>query len=87
MTWSTGADTFHGTQALAEIFDDGRWAMQPPLTVVDLLVDQDQAAAQMVETLTVEGQQRCFMIACFFEVCAGRIQRAKVYREGSADID
>ncbi len=87
VTWSTSADTFHGTQALAGIFDDGLWAMQPSLTIVDLLVDHDRAAAQMVETLTVEGQQRRFMIACFFEVCAGRIQRAKVYREGSADID
>lgn len=87
VAWSTGTDTFRGTQALAEIFDDGLWAMQPSLTVVDLLVDEDRAAAQMVEVLTVEGRQRRFMIACFLEVRAGRIQRAKVYREGSADID
>lgn len=87
VAWSTGADTFHRTQALAEVLDDGLWAMQPSLKVVDLLVDEDRAAAQMVEVLTVEGRQRRCMIACFFDFRAGRIQRVKVYREGSADID
>lgn len=86
VTWSTGADTFRGTQAMAEIFDEGLWALQPSLTIVDLLVDQDRAAAQMLEILTVEGQQQRFMIACVFEIRAGRIQSVKVYREGSADI-
>lgn len=87
VTWSTGADTFSGTQALAQVFDDGLWDMRPSLTVVDLLVDEDRAAAQIVEVLNVEGQPRRFMIACFFELRSGRIQRVKVYREGSADIN
>lgn len=86
VVWSTGTDTFRGVQALVDVFDDGLWAMQPSLTIMDLLVDGHRAAAQMLEVLKVDGQQRRFMIACFFEVWAGRIHSVKVYREGSANI-
>jgi len=87
VVWSTGRDTIRGAEALAEVFDDGLWAMQPSLTVQHLLVDGDQAAVQMSEILNVRGEQCRFAIAAFFHVRGGHIQRAKVYREGSADID
>ena len=83
---TTGADTFRGHQALTEVFDDGLWAMQPSLTIVDLLVGEGRAAAQRLEVLAIEGRQRRFTIACFFEIRVGRIQSVKVYREGSANI-
>ena len=87
VVWTTGADTFRGVSSLADVFADSLWAMQPSLNITDLLVDGDRAAAQMLEVLTVDGQQRRFMIACFFDIRAGRIHGAKVYREGSADLD
>ena len=87
VVWSTGRDTIRGAEALAEIFDDELWAMQPFLTVEHLLVQGNRAGAQMSEALTVAGEQRCFAIAVFFHIRGGRIQQAKVYREGSADID
>ena len=52
-----------------------------------LLVQGNRAGAQMSEALTVVGEQCCFAIAAFFHVRGGRIQQAKFYREGSADID
>ncbi len=87
VVWSTERDTIRGVKALAEIFDDRLWAMQPSLTVEHLLVQGDRAGAQMTEELTVAGEQRRFAIAVFFHVQRGRIQQAKVYREGTADID
>lgn len=39
--WSTGRDSIRGAKAVAEIFGDGLWAMQPSLTVQHLLVDGD----------------------------------------------
>lgn len=54
ITWSTGADTFRGVQRLLDVFDDGLWALQPSLTITDLLVDENRAAAQMLEVLNVE---------------------------------
>jgi ketosteroid isomerase-like protein len=87
VVWTTGEDTFHGVSSLADVFDDGLWAMQPALTLTDLLVQRNRAAAQMLEVLTVDGRQRQFMIACFYEIRSGHIQSVKIYREGSADID
>lgn len=87
VVWSTGADVFHGIEELEEVFDDGLWAMQPSLTVMDMLVDEGRAAVQMAEVLTTEGEQRRFAIACFFSIRAGCIQQVTVFREGSADID
>jgi len=87
VVWSTGRDTIIGVEALAEIFDDGLWVMQPSLTVEHLLVQGDRAGSQMSEALTFAGEERCFAIAVFFHIRGGRIQQAKVYREGSADID
>jgi ketosteroid isomerase-like protein len=87
VVWSTGRDTIRGVEALAEIFDDGLWAMQPLLTVEHLLVQGNRGGAQMTEALTVAGERCRFAIAVFFHVQRGRIQQAKVYREGTADID
>ena len=36
--------------------------------------------------MTVDGQRREFTIAVFFEIADGLIRRAKVYREGTADL-
>jgi ketosteroid isomerase-like protein len=83
--WVTGADRFAGATELADVFDAWLWTLSPRLAVLDLVVDGDRAAAQLRETLVVEGERREFDIAVFFEFVAGQIRLAKVYREGSAD--
>ncbi len=84
--WITGQDTVTGRDALAEVFDDGLWSMAPHLEPLTVLVDADHAAAQLRESITVDGAPRAFHIAVFLEFADGLIRRAKVYREGSADI-
>jgi hypothetical protein len=84
--WITGEDTTTGQDALADLFDDWLWAMKPRLDMRSLLVDDTRAAAQLHETLTIEGAVCEFEISVFFEVADGLIRRAKVYRAGSADL-
>lgn len=84
--WSTGRDRIRGRAALADIFDDGLWELGPSLTVVRLLVDGDEAAAELTEVLTVSGETHRFPIAAFFTVRAGLLHRVTVYREGTADL-
>ena len=84
--WITGTATATGRAALADLFDDWLWSMQPRLELRTLIVDGTRAAAQLHESLTVDGALREFEIAVFFEIEDGLISRAKVYREGSADL-
>jgi ketosteroid isomerase-like protein len=85
--WATGQDVVRGSDSLAELFDAGLWQLEPSLHVLTLLGEETLVAAELHETITVEGARHDFRIAVFFTVEAGLIQAAKVYREGSADID
>jgi hypothetical protein len=85
--WATGQDVFEGRAALAELFEPGLWAHDPSLTVLSLIANDAGAAAELREELTVDGERRSFNIAVIFEVDRGLIRKAKVYREGSADIE
>lgn len=85
-TWLTGRDSLHGHAALAEMFDDGLWALNPSLRVLRLVAEAQSVAVEMVETLTVDDEQQVCPIACFFDLQGATIRRVKVFREGSADI-
>jgi ketosteroid isomerase-like protein len=84
--WITGSDTVAGRAALADLFDDWLWSTSPSLSAVSIVAEGDRVAAQLREVMTVDGRRREFTIAVFFEVADGLITRAKVYREGSADL-
>lgn len=86
VTWSTGRDTLRGHAALAKLFDDGLWALTPALQVVRLVAEHDHVAAELVETLTLDGAARRFPIACFFDLQESMITRVKVFREGTTDL-
>jgi hypothetical protein len=85
--WATGQDVARGSDALAELFDAGLWELDPSLRVLTLVDADPLVAAELHETLKVGGERRDFRIAVFFTVAGGLIRSAKVYREGSADID
>ena len=51
-----------------------------------LLSDGEMVACQLTETLTVEGRERTYAIAAFYRLRNGRIESAKIYREGSAEV-
>ncbi|HEY2271825.1 MAG TPA: nuclear transport factor 2 family protein [Jatrophihabitantaceae bacterium] len=84
--WITGQDTAVGRSALGELFDDWLWSLDPHLETIRMAVDGDTAAAELRESLTVDGTRRQFSIAAFLTVTGGLITRGKIYREGSADL-
>jgi uncharacterized protein len=87
VVWITGSDTLLGRDALAGVFDDWLWSHQPRLDVVRLVAEHDEVAAELRETMTVDGAHREFAVAAFFTVSDGMITRAKIYREGSAELE
>jgi hypothetical protein len=86
VVWRTGSDRFEGHSQLGALFGDALWDLAPSLLLRSLLIDGKTAAAELREDLTVDGVAQAFAIAVFFEIEAGLIERATVYREGSADI-
>jgi hypothetical protein len=70
-----------------ELFGEELWKLGPSLTVLSLVSDRRVVAAELREELTVDERQLRFNIAVFFYVSGGLIHQAKVYREGTADID
>jgi uncharacterized protein len=84
--WVTGTTIARGRGELAELFAGAMAGLMPTLVIQDLLAEDDRAACQMTETLTVAGEERTFCIAGFYRLRGGRIASAKIYREGSAEI-
>jgi uncharacterized protein len=85
--WQTGQDTFRGRDELAALFSEAFRSIAPRLTIHSLLIDQDRAACELVEGMTVEGAMREDFIAGFYRVDTnGMITSAKIYRQGSADV-
>lgn len=84
--WTTGRDRIRGREALAGIFDDWLWAMNPSLEPRAVIADGELAAAELTERLTVEGEPQQFPIAVFFRFADGLIKQATVYREGNAEL-
>jgi ketosteroid isomerase-like protein len=87
VVWATGQDVCRGHDELAGMFDAGLWELDPSLTTQRMLADTTTVAAELIERITVDGEQREFHIAAFFTVDDGVIRSAKIYREGSADIE
>ena len=85
--WTTGADTFRGTAELTDVFDPWLWSLRPSLQVLSVVADESCAAAELRERLTVDDAEQVFDIGGFFTVADGLILRAKIYREGRADLD
>jgi hypothetical protein len=84
--WITGTTTVRGHAELTDLFASAMAGLLPTLVIESLLVGGDRVACQLTETLTVDGEERTFSIAGFYELRGGRIAAAKIYREGSADI-
>jgi hypothetical protein len=84
--WITGATVARGRAELTELFAEAMTGLLPTLTVQSLLVESGRAACQLIETLTVDGEEAICFIAGFYEFRDGRIASAKIYREGSAEV-
>ncbi|NUP52790.1 MAG: nuclear transport factor 2 family protein [Catenulispora sp.] len=85
--WITGRTTVRGRAELEPFFKTAIEDLHPHLTIENLLVQDSQAAAQLTETLTWNGTEQTFPIAAFFSLHNGLITTAKIYREGTAELD
>lgn len=81
--WITGTTVVRGRAALRDLFSQAMRSLRPTLRIESLLSDGGMVACQLTETLTVEGRERSYAIAGFYRHRAGRIESAKIYREGS----
>ncbi len=80
--WTTGRTTVRGRADLAAFFAGALAGLDASLAVRSLVTDGRIAAAELTETF---GGTRAVPIAGFYELAGGRIVRARIYREGSAD--
>lgn len=84
--WVTGKYTCRGHVELRELFAGAFSSIAPRLEVRSVLAVDDLVAAELVEYMVVDDHEVTAPIAGFYTVRDGRILRAKIYREGSADI-
>ncbi|GAA2028594.1 hypothetical protein GCM10009839_29730 [Catenulispora yoronensis] len=85
--WITGRTTVRGTAELEPFFAAAINDLKPRLAIENLVVDGPRAAAQVTETLVWDGAERSFAVAAFFVLRDGLIVAAKIYREGSAELE
>lgn len=85
--WVTGTTVVRGRAELTGFFASAMEGLLPSLAVETLLAADDRVACELTETLTTAGEERTFSIAGFYELRDGLISAAKIYREGSADVE
>ena len=61
-------------------------ALSPPLAVRSLVARGDVVAAELTETLVVDGHSQVLPVSGWYRVRDGRIAAATIYREGSAEL-
>lgn len=84
--WATGADTFRGADELHALFAGAFASLRPTLAIRRVIAAGTVVAAELTETWAApDGAERVAPIAGFYTLAGGRIQRATIYREGSAD--
>ncbi|SDX78602.1 Predicted kinase [Modestobacter sp. DSM 44400] len=85
-TWRTGRSDAAGTDELRALFAGALAGLSPRLTLRTLTARGDTVAAELTETLMVDGETRHVPISGWYQVRNGRIAQAHIYREGSAEI-
>ncbi len=60
-------------------------SIRPRLSLVRTIADGEAVAVEMTETWTHDDVTKRASLIAVFDLAAGRIKKAKIYREGSAD--
>jgi predicted kinase/limonene-1,2-epoxide hydrolase len=84
--WRTGRSDATGAAELRELFAGAIAGLAPRLRIRSLVADGHRVAAELTETMTVDGREVTAPITGWYEVRDGRIAAAHVYREGSAEV-
>lgn len=82
--WVTGDYTVPAGE-LRSFFEGAMRSIRPHLSPVRTIGEGDAVAVEMTETWTHDGASKQAALIAVFDLAAGRITRAKIYREGSAD--
>ena len=83
-TWVTGDYTVPGGE-LRSFFVEAMRSIRPHLALNRAIDGGETIVAEMTETWVSDGESKSASIAAVFDLSEGRIRRAKIYREGSAD--
>ncbi|MDR4534383.1 nuclear transport factor 2 family protein [Glutamicibacter sp. PS] len=83
-SWVTG-DYSVPAGGLREFFDEAMRAILPHLEIRRVIDGGQVVAAELTETWEHQGSTRRAALIAVFDIERGRISRAKIYREGSAD--
>jgi|SRR5699024_8492149 len=82
--WITGEYTVPGGQ-LREFFASAMESITPQLELYRIIDGGAVVAVEMNEAWTYEGVHKTAGLIAVFDLADGKIARAKIYREGSAD--
>ena len=84
--WRTGRSDATGAAELRALFAGAIAGLAPRLRIRSLVADGERVAAELTETMTVDGREVTAPITGWYRVRDGRIAAAHVYREGSAEV-
>ncbi|WP_163543190.1 nuclear transport factor 2 family protein [Occultella kanbiaonis] len=83
-SWVTGDYTVPGGE-LREFFRSAMASITPRLDLVRVVDGGSVVVAELTESWTHDGEAKRAALVAVFDLVEGRIARAKIYREGSAD--
>jgi uncharacterized protein len=85
VVWTTGSDRLVGREHPQPFFAEAFADLTPQLEILNPIEGDRDAACELRETYRVDGIEHTASIAAFYSFQDGRIRRAKIYHEGSAD--
>ena len=83
-TWVTGDYTVPGGE-LRSFFEGAMRSIRPRLALTRTIDGGNTVVAEMTETWTDGGESKSAALVAVFDLDGGKINKAKIYREGSAD--
>ncbi|MEM9609271.1 MAG: nuclear transport factor 2 family protein [Actinomycetota bacterium] len=84
--WLTGQDRLVGLAEVEPFFARAMAALRPQLEVHRLVADSGVVMAELIERLIHDGEAQTYPLVGVYDIADGRIVRAAIYREGTADL-
>lgn len=83
-TWVSGDYTVPRGE-LRSFFDGAMRSIRPRLALTRTIDGRETVVAEMTETWTSDGEAKSAALVAVFDLDEEKIDKAKIYREGSAD--
>jgi hypothetical protein len=85
--WITGESKIVGEDELREFFAATFTSLLPTLEIRTVIQAPGMVACEIIERLRHNGRSQVFGIAGFYTIVDDKIAAAKIYREGSSDLE